>query len=98
MADAPECIGGAKVVMFSALDHRHRPTDACTHIIGGIKQSPFAGLAVCQYEREGYFYLFYCDEGWNPVTDSFHLTLADALRQAEFEYEGVAETWQRHEK
>ena len=34
-----------------------------------------------------------CDPAWNTVTDTWHETLEDALEQAEFEYEGVAETW-----
>jgi hypothetical protein len=55
---------------------------------------PAAGLAICVYETgdEG-FYLFYCDEEWRVVTDTWHETLEDAKSQAEFEYEGVNESW-----
>jgi hypothetical protein len=52
-----------------------------------------AGLAICQYAGEEAFYLFGCDADWQNVTDTWHQTLDDAQHQAEFEYEGVSETW-----
>jgi hypothetical protein len=52
-----------------------------------------AGLAICQYAGEPYYYLFGCDADWQSVTDTWHETLAEAKAQAEFEYEGVTATW-----
>ena len=52
-----------------------------------------AGLAICQYEGEDSFYLFGCDKDWQTITDSWHQTLAEAKRQAEFEYECIGKTW-----
>jgi hypothetical protein len=89
MKTPPEMIGGAHVVRWSAIDARHRPTGNCRQIVGAVLQGPAAGLAICQYEGEAAYYLFACDSEWNSVTD----TLADALDQAEFEYEGVSRTW-----
>jgi len=93
MKQPPELVGGAKVVRWSAIDGLHRPTGNCRHIVAGVLQGPAAGLAICQYEGETAYYLFGCDPEWNTVTDTWHESLEDALEQAEFEYEGVSETW-----
>lgn len=34
------------------------------------------------------------DADWNTVTDTWHQSLDDAKARAEFEYEGITETWQ----
>lgn len=93
MKQPPERIGGARVVRWSAIDDRHRPTGGCRQLVAGVLQGPAAGLAIGQYEGEAAYYLFGCDAAWNAVTDTWHETLEDALQQAEFEYEGVARTW-----
>ena len=93
MKQPPEQLGGAKVVRWSAIDGRHRPTGSCRQIVAGVLRGPAAGLAICQYEGETAYYLFGCDPEWNTVTDTGHESLEDALEQAEFEYEGVSETW-----
>ena len=89
----PELIGGAQLVRWTVIDERHRPTGDCRQIVGGTLQGPAAGLAICQYEGEESYYLFGCDANWNTVTDTWHETLEQAPQQAEFEYEGVAATW-----
>ena len=93
MKQPPELLGGARVVRWSAIDGRHRPTGSCRRIVNGVLQGPAAGLAICQYEGEKAYYLFGCDPEWNTVTDTWHENLEDALRQAEFEYEGMSQTW-----
>ena len=52
-----------------------------------------AGLAVCQPADAEEFYLFGCDSGWNVVSDTWHQSLDEAKKQAEFEYEGISKTW-----
>ena len=95
MKPAPRKIGGCKVACYSPIDQRHRPTGGCTHIIYGAGPvGPAAGLAICYCEEEGAYYLFGCDAEWNSVTDSWFQGLDEAMRQAEFEYEGVSQTWQ----
>jgi hypothetical protein len=93
MNHPPRTIDGARLVRWSAIDDRHRPTGSSRQIVAGIVQGAAAGLAICQYEGETAYYLFGCDSEWNPVTDTWHETLDDALKQAEFEYEGVSSTW-----
>jgi hypothetical protein len=85
-------IDGAKVIFFTPIDGRHRPTGACRHVVG-VLQGPAAGLAICQYEGKESYYLFGCDADWNSVTDTCHESLDEALGQAEFEYTGVSMTW-----
>ena len=94
MNEPPQKVGGAVVVCFSTIDHRHKPTGNCEQIVAGVLQGPACALAICQYEGEECFYLFGCDAEWNSRTDTWHETLEDAQGQAEFEYEGVSKTWQ----
>lgn len=93
MKRAPGIIGGARVLLYTPVDERHRHTDGCRHFVGGGLMGPAAGLAICQYEGDSAVYLFGCDEDWGTVTDSWHETLEEAKAQAEFEYEGVSATW-----
>lgn len=44
------------------------------------------------------FYLMRFAEGWHFITDTWHETLDEAFEQAEFEYEGVSQTWQPDEE
>ena len=90
---APSEVGGARVILWSAIDSRHRPTGACRHIVGGEVPAPFRGLAICQYEGEDTYFLFYCDEKWEAVNDGWHESVDEAKSQAEFEFEGVSKTW-----
>jgi hypothetical protein len=89
----PLFLAGSPVVAHARLDARQRPTGNAYHHANGAVPGPAAGLAICRLE-EGGFYLFGCDAEWNPVTDTWHETLDDALHQAEFEYEGVGATWE----
>lgn len=50
-------------------------------------------MAICQYEGQDDYFLFGCNADWDSVTDTWHQTLEEAKEQAEFEYEGVSETW-----
>jgi len=54
---------------------------------------PMSGLAICQHPGESAYYLYGCDADWRSITDTWHQTLDEAKRQAEFEYEGVCKTW-----
>jgi hypothetical protein len=93
MHQPPKLIGGARVIRWSVIDVRHRPTENCRQVVEGDLQRPAAGLAICRYDGDGACYLFGCDRQWNAVTDTCHETLEQALQQAEFEYEGVSATW-----
>lgn len=94
MKAMPTRIGGGPVICFSPVDDRHRHTGNCQQIVAGVLQGPVAGLAICQLDDDDAVYLFGCDAEWNVVTDTWHQRLDDAKAQAEFEYEGIAKTWQ----
>ena len=93
MKSAPTEIGGGKVRAYTAIDHRHRSTGGTRHLVAGAQAPPAVGLAICQYEGDTAFYLFGCDSNWRSRTDTWHETLDDAKRQAEFEYAGTSQTW-----
>jgi hypothetical protein len=63
------------------------------HVVAGELIGPISGVAICQYSGEESYYLFYCDQDWEPVTDTLHATIEDAMRQGEFEYEGINSAW-----
>jgi hypothetical protein len=96
MKPAPKEIGGARVVLSTPIDAQHQPTGNCKQIVAGVLQRPAAGLAICQYTAQDGFSLFACDADWENISDTWHETLEEAMDQAEFEYEGVSQTWQRH--
>ncbi len=98
MINIPQEVGGAKVVLYTPIDERHKHTGNCKQIVAGVLMGAAAGLVICQYEGENSFYLFGCDAKWNTVTDTCHETLEDAMAQAEFEYEGVQATWKKPEE
>jgi hypothetical protein len=82
----------ANYLLHIPIDERHRCTNRCAQFIDGQLANATDGLAIGQYEQDG-FYLFGCDSEWRCVTDTRHQTLQDAKQQAEFEYEGVSQTW-----
>ena len=94
MKTIPRDVGGARVVMYTPIDERHRHTGNCRQIVADVLMGAAAGLAICKSEEEGAYYLFGCDENWQTLTDTWHQSIDDAKKQAEFEYEGVTATWQ----
>lgn len=93
MITAPSHLDKAKVLAYAVLDDRQLPTGKCRHVVGGIEVSDFAYLAICQYDGDDGFYLFYCGVEWKVVTDTFHFTMDEARDQAEMEYQNISSTW-----
>ena len=93
----PCIIDGAKVLYSTRIDARHTWTRACKHTIGGSTAGKMAELAICQYDNESNVYLFGCNSDWITLTDTWHETVEDAMKQAEFEYAGTKQTWMKHE-
>jgi hypothetical protein len=93
MTPPPAQIDGANVLLWTDALATTRPTGRTTHRVKGQVIGPAGALAICQYDGDAQFYLFYCDENWNVRTDTAHGSLIDAKEQAEFEYEGVSQTW-----
>ncbi len=94
MADVPENIDGARVLLYSMIDSRHRVTGSCRHVVRGAEMGAVDCLAICKYDEDPGYYLFYCDTEWHTLTDTLHDTIDAAKEQAEFEYEGSSGTWE----
>jgi hypothetical protein len=90
MGPPPMEIGGATVFQYAVLDEQCRPTGNCRHWVGPILIGPANGLAICQDAVTGGYYLFYCDQEWGCIADTWHETQKAAMKQAEFEYQGVS--------
>ena len=95
MHSAPKTIGDLPVLSWTPIDLRHRVTGACRHfnVSTGSDDSIPNIIAIVGGGAAG-FYLMRFAEGWQFITDTWHETLDEALRQAEFEYNGVSGTWQ----
>ncbi len=92
--EVPKVIDGAHVTTFAVIDNSVASTGRTAHWIDGKKVGSVAGLAIARYDRDGEFYLFYCDAQWQVLTDTCHFTEDLARAQAEFEYAGVSVCWQ----
>ena len=53
MKAIPREVGGAKVVLYTPIDQRHRHTGNCRQIVAGVLMGAAAGLAICKAEAEG---------------------------------------------
>jgi hypothetical protein len=93
MDPCPNKIDGAEVLAWAALDDTTSPTGNSTHIVRGTAMQPASGLAICRYDHDQGFYLFYCDSAWCPQTDTYHDTMDDAKAQASFEYNNLQTRW-----
>jgi hypothetical protein len=91
----PKTVGELPVLHWTSIDVRHRVTGACRHFnasTGSDDPTP-STIAIVGGGATG-FYLMRFASGWQFITDTWHETLDEAFRQAEFEYEGVSNTWQ----
>ena len=94
MKKPPKNIDNAEVISFVFVYDRKQDSEKVRHFIDGELQSDFFGLAVCQYKGEKSYYLFYCDESWETITDTLHRSFDEAIKFAEQQYENVNLNWQ----
>ena len=68
-------------------------TGNTTHYDGNkILPQPFA-LSIAQYDGDSGFYLFCLDESGKEQTDTYHESIENAFKQAEFEFGVKKEDW-----
>jgi hypothetical protein len=79
----------AKVLQYTIFDETVYSTDATKHSIAGTAMEMPAGLAIAS--ADGAFYLLYCDENWQVLTDTWHQSISEAKSQAEFEFEKLGD-------
>jgi len=87
----PKEIDGATVLIVADLA-ASTETGRTRHNIGNEQAGGFAALAIAKYRSDPGYYLFYCDETWKVVTDTYHETLEAAVGQIRFEFTGVVLT------
>lgn len=83
--DAPRTINGATVLQVADIADL-MPTGRTRHVIGDSDAPPFAALAIAKFDSAPGYYLYYCDDDWNPLTDTYHASVEQAIAQAEFEF------------
>ena len=93
MKPVPKTVGTFPVICYSPIDGRHRFTGNTKQVVKGQLMGAMSGLVICQVPGKQEFFLFGCDSEWNVVTDTWHRNLDEAKEQAEFEYEGIGNTW-----
>jgi hypothetical protein len=78
------------------LGPHHLNPERTKHKLAGQSGSqpfpPFKTLEIGQYEGDTGFYLLYFPES-GPSTDTWHLTLDDAMHQAEYEFDVARAEW-----
>ena len=51
------------------------------------------GLAICKYDTDPGYYLFYCDHNWETVTDLYFDSIEQAKEGAVYEFELENMNW-----
>ncbi len=69
------------------------PTRLCERTVNGQEVGLASVLAICQYDEDADFILYYCDADCRILTHTHHDSLEAAQEQAEYEYEGVSAAW-----
>lgn len=80
---------------YLTLQPHHRPTGNTKHYYG-FERVPVptpASLAIAKYEGDEGFYLLHLDSSGDELTDTFHLSVDEALAQAEWEFGAKSEEW-----
>lgn len=82
------------ILKRAKLDPLQTPTGNTRHYVGAKELGPAAALRIVKYEGEAGYYLFRLDGEGNAMTDTFHLSIEDALAQAEWEYRVKQDDWE----
>jgi len=90
--EIPDIIGEAHVISYAVVN-LSIPTGNTQHFAGDKLLGMAYGLAICKYETKNGYYLFYCDDKWIELADTWHQTIEDAQDQAEYEYAGITNNW-----
>ena len=92
----PTEIDGATVLKTARVGHLHAAhTGNTRQVVADELMGPASHLAIAQYQTEAGVYLFYCDQNWVVMADTWHEKVSDAEAQAEFEYAGISAAWDR---
>jgi hypothetical protein len=77
------------------LGEKHVPTGGTHHYHGSEELPPPVELRIVKYDDTGGYYLFYCDNDGNEITDTYHDTIASAMKQAHWEFNVAENEWEK---
>jgi hypothetical protein len=89
--ETPTTIDEATVIQTNILSSEHVQTGFTIHHAEDFER--LNQLAICKYEEDPGYYLFYCDSNWNVLNDTYYDSKEQAIEQAELEFKGTAKTW-----
>ncbi|MFI8977404.1 hypothetical protein ACIGO9_31310 [Nocardia asteroides] len=91
LGNPPKEVDGATVELFAFTRDAHA-TRATRHSEIENPDTEVAALAIAKYEGSSDYYLFYCNEAWVALTDTWHPSLESAIDQANYEFSGLTFT------
>jgi hypothetical protein len=80
-----------KILLKVTLTEKYQPTGRTVHRRDGALIRVPSALAIAQLAGDPGFYLYYFDSNGKELTDTYHLTIEQAQKQASFEF-GVEES------
>lgn len=75
------------------LSAAHHPTGKTRHEVNGIEMPVPCELRISQCGADPGYYLFYCDEHGDVMTDTWHESLEAARAQATWEFNVPPNQW-----
>jgi hypothetical protein len=76
---------------------QHKPTGRTLHREGTRGLPRAHELKIVQFEGDAGYYLLHIDSNGEEITDTYHPTLEDAMKQAEWEYRVRNDEWRNIE-
>lgn len=72
----------------------HQPTGGTVHRCGNEVLPTPSSLTICQLDQDPGYYLLYFDDAGDELTDTYHETMLDAMKQAKWEFGVESEDWE----
>ncbi len=82
-----------RVLKKVKLNKSHFPIGKAKHVVKGEEIIRPYELIIAEYDGDDGCYLFYMDFNGSEITDTFHTSMKNALKQAEWEFGVKACDW-----
>lgn len=83
-----------KIIKMIRLNELNKPTGFTKHFVNDLLvNNTISQLKIVNYEGDSGFYLFYCNEKGEQITDTYHDSVNLALEQAELEFNVKPSEW-----
>jgi hypothetical protein len=90
----PKKIGSLEVIFTAIINTTCKHTKNCEHKVSGKTLGKAKWASITKPDDTGSCYLFMCYDD-DEFSDSIHASIEDAKDQAEWEYEGISNVWQK---